>query len=105
MIFEFKFPDVGEGVHEGNLLQIKVPIGETVKAGDILAVVETDKVTAEIPSPKDGKIIRYGFEEGQVIEVGQILAFIELEGSAPSESAPAPAAKAVVEENASVVGE
>lgn len=105
MIFEFKFPDVGEGVHEGNLLQIKVPIGETVKAGDILAVVETDKVTAEIPSPKDGKIVRYGFEEGQVIEVGQVLAYIQLEGHEANEVAADVPAKKVVEENANVVGE
>lgn len=103
MIYEFKFPDVGEGVHEGNILQIKVPVGEMVKAGDILAVVETDKVTAEIPSSKDGKVVRYGFEEGQVIEVGQTLAFIEIEGDAAADI-PAPKS-APVEENANVVGE
>lgn len=103
MIYEFKFPDVGEGVHEGNILQIKVPVGEMVKAGDILAVVETDKVTAEIPSSKDGKIVRYGFEEGQVIEVGQTLAYIEVEGQGGVDL-PLPK-KALVEENANVVGE
>ncbi len=103
-MYEFKFPDVGEGVHEGTILQIKVPIGEKVEAGDILAVVETDKVTAEIPSSKDGIVKKYGFEEGQVIEVGQTLAYIEIEGDGSDQPEPAKSEQ-VVEENANVVGE
>lgn len=81
MIFEFKFPDVGEGVHEGKILQLKFKPGDKVEAGEILAVVETDKVVAEIPTSKSGTLKRYGAEEGQIIEVGKTLAFIELEGS------------------------
>ncbi|MCK5882683.1 MAG: 2-oxo acid dehydrogenase subunit E2 [Bacteriovoracaceae bacterium] len=102
MMYEFKFPDVGEGVHEGTILQIKVAVGEKVEAGDVLAVVETDKVTAEIPSSKDGVVTKFGFAEGQVIEVGQTLAYIEIEGEAGEEK---PKSEAVVEENANVVGE
>lgn len=80
MLFEFAFPDVGEGVHEGKVLQLKCKPGETVSAGDILAVIETDKVVAEIPSPKSGILKKYGAEEGQIIHVGDILAYIEIEG-------------------------
>ena len=76
-MFEFKFPDVGEGVHEGKVLKLKVKPGENVTEGDILAVVETDKVVAEIPSSKTGKLIKFGIEVGQIIEVGQTLAFLE----------------------------
>ena len=80
MNFEFKFPDVGEGIHEGKILQWKVEVGQIVKVGDIIAVVETDKVVAEIPSPKDGKIIKLNGAEGQIIHVDDVLAVIEIEG-------------------------
>ena len=60
MIFEFKFPDVGEGVHEGKILQLKFKPGDKVEAGEILAVVETDKVVAEIPTSKSGTLKKYG---------------------------------------------
>ncbi len=82
MIYEFKFPDVGEGVHEGKILQLKFKPGDKVEAGDILAVVETDKVVAEIPTSKSGVLQKYGAAEGQIIEVGKTLAFIDLEGDA-----------------------
>ncbi|HDR03815.1 MAG TPA: 2-oxo acid dehydrogenase subunit E2 [Candidatus Marinimicrobia bacterium] len=98
MIFEFKFPDVGEGVHEGKVLQLKYKAGDMVEAGEILAVIETDKVVAEIPSPKSGKLQKYGAEEGQIINVGEVLAFLEVDGDAPAK-------EVVEEENAGVVGE
>jgi pyruvate dehydrogenase E2 component (dihydrolipoamide acetyltransferase) len=79
MLFEFKFPDIGEGIHEGKILQLKCKPQDVVREGDILAVVETDKVVAEIPSPWDGALVRYGAEEGQVIRVGETLAYIEAE--------------------------
>ena len=98
MLFEFKFPDVGEGVHEGKILQLTFKPGDKVEAGDILAVVETDKVVAEIPSSKDGVLKKYGAEEGQVIHVGSVLAFIETEGAAQPTKEP-------IDEAGSVVGE
>ena len=98
MLFEFKFPDVGEGVHEGKILQLTFKPGDKVEAGDILAVVETDKVVAEIPSSKDGVLKKYGAEEGQVIHVGSVLAYIETEGAEQP-------AKEPIDEAGSVVGE
>lgn len=108
MMYEFKFPDVGEGVHEGTILEIKVSPGDKVEAGDVLAIVETDKVTAEIPSSKDGVIVKFGFEEGDSIEVGETLAYIDLGGSKELSEPPSGSdknASSSVEENANVVGE
>ncbi|MBT3235323.1 MAG: 2-oxo acid dehydrogenase subunit E2 [Bdellovibrionales bacterium] len=78
MIFEFKFADIGEGVHEGKVLALSVKPGASVEQGDILAEVETDKVVAEIPSSKSGTLVRYGVKEGETIKVGETLAFVEL---------------------------
>jgi pyruvate dehydrogenase E2 component (dihydrolipoamide acetyltransferase) len=115
MIYEFKFPDIGEGVHEGKVLQLKVKPGDKVEAGEILAVVETDKVVAELPAPKDGILDKFGVEEGQIIEVGQVLAFIKVEGEVGSEEKKSskdkkdesqkPKTMAVEEDGATVVGQ
>lgn len=51
MMYDFKLPDIGEGVHEATILEWKRAVGDKVEEGDVLAVVETDKVVAEIPSP------------------------------------------------------
>jgi pyruvate dehydrogenase E2 component (dihydrolipoamide acetyltransferase) len=77
--FEFAFPDIGEGLSEGKVLEWKARPGQRVKQGQILAVVETDKVVADIPSPRDGTLVSLGVKEGEVIQVGQTLAVIELE--------------------------
>ncbi|WP_084301125.1 biotin/lipoyl-containing protein, partial [Acholeplasma equifetale] len=53
-MFEFKFADIGEGIHEGTILKWNVKVGDKVKEGDTLVIVETDKVNAELPSPVDG---------------------------------------------------
>ncbi len=104
----FKFPDIGEGLEEGIILEWKVKKGQRIEAGDILVVMETDKVAAEIPSPKSGTITQLFGKEGDVIKVGEALVEIELEAgeeTAPLED-PAKATKveAVEEEGAGVVG-
>jgi pyruvate dehydrogenase E2 component (dihydrolipoamide acetyltransferase) len=91
MLYDFKLPDIGEGVHEATILEWKRAVGDTVEEGDVLAVVETDKVVAEIPSPRSGVIRKLGAEPEQLIQVGEILAQIEISGeeeeSTPTESA------------------
>ena len=77
--FEFAFPDIGEGLSEGKVLEWKVQPGQRVKQGQTLAVVETDKVVADIPSPRNGTLVSFGVKEGEIIRVGQTLAVIELE--------------------------
>ena len=80
MSYEFKFPDVGEGLTEGKILELKVNPGAEVSAGDILAIVETDKVVAEIASPKSGVLVKFGSKVGNRISVGETLAFIDVAG-------------------------
>jgi pyruvate dehydrogenase E2 component (dihydrolipoamide acetyltransferase) len=78
MLYDFKLPDIGEGVHEATILEWKRAVGDSVKEGDVLAVVETDKVVAEIPSPRSGVIRKLGAEPDRLIRVGEILAQIEI---------------------------
>jgi pyruvate dehydrogenase E2 component (dihydrolipoamide acetyltransferase) len=77
-LYEFRFPDIGEGIHEGRVLQWMRHPGDRVSQGEVLALVETDKVVAEMPSPKDGVLRELAVEEGQDIQVGQVLARLEL---------------------------
>ncbi len=76
-MYNFKFADIGEGIHEGKILEWKYKKGDTVKEGDTLVIIETDKVNAEIPIPVDGKILELGPDEGEQIEVGDLLAKID----------------------------
>ena len=80
-MYEFKFPDIGEGLHEGKILELKLQPGDAVEEGDILAVVETDKVVAEIPSPKTGVLRRFGSVAGRIIKVGDPFAYIAVDGA------------------------
>ena len=58
MAFEFKFPDVGEGVTEGTIIKWKVKEGDKVEVDQVLAEIETDKAVVEPPSPKKGIILK-----------------------------------------------
>lgn len=95
MAYDFNFPDVGEGIHEGKIVKWLVKEGDTIKADDTLAEVETDKAVVEIPSPKSGKITKLYHKEGEVMKVGEVMASIEevagATASAPANAAPTPA--------------
>ena len=91
MAYEFEFPDVGEGIVEGELLSWKVAEGDVVAEDQTLAEVETDKAVVEIPSPRAGRILKLHAAEGETIKVGQVLVSIE-EG--PGAAAPAAASAA-----------
>lgn len=80
MAFEFKFPDVGEGITEGTIVKWKVNEGDNVESDQILAEVETDKAVVEIPSPKKGAILKVYHKEGDTIYVGEVLAVIGEKG-------------------------
>lgn len=93
MAFEFKLPDVGEGLTEGELLAWLVKEGDRVKEGQPLARVETDKAVVEIPAPRDGIILQLKFSEGAVIHVGEVFVVIgdpEEKSIVVSQEKPAP---------------
>ncbi|WFA08277.1 dihydrolipoamide acetyltransferase family protein [Tissierella sp. Yu-01] len=101
MKYEFRFPDIGEGIHEGVIMKWFVKPGDEIKEGDSLAEVETDKVTTEIPSPRTGKVLELMAKNGDKINVGQVFITIDT-----SDGAEAEVTKEVVEEEtAGVVGE
>lgn len=77
MAFEFRFPDVGEGIQEGTIVKWRVKEGDAVAEDDVLCEAETDKAVVEIPSPKSGKIFRRHVAENEVIKVGDVLVTIE----------------------------
>src|SRR3990167_2170385 len=76
MPYEFKFPDVGEGIHEGEIVKWFVKEGDKVKADQALGEIETDKAIVEMPSPKSGKILKLHVPAGGIIHVGETMVTI-----------------------------
>lgn len=101
-LYEFRFPDIGEGLTEGTIVELKAAPGQTVKAGQALAVVETDKVVTEMPSPVAGVLVEMSLVTGQVVHVGEVVARIR------TTAAPAPSVAPIHEpthgEASTVVG-
>lgn len=83
MPFEFRLPDIGEGVHEGEIVKWLVKEGDFVKEDQPMVEVMTDKATVEIPAPRAGKIVKLNGKEGEVVKVGTVLVVIEEIGAAP----------------------
>jgi len=103
MRYIFKFPDIGEGLTEGIVIEWYIDKGTAVKVGQPLVKMETDKVVTDIPSPRDGVIAaRYG-KIGETVHVGETLVEIEIAGEAGAE-ANAPEMEMVEEKGAGVVG-
>lgn len=76
-MFEFKLPDLGEGIHEGQIVNVLVKEGEQVAEYQALLEIETDKAAVEVPSPKSGVIAKVHVEPGQTVKVGQVLITID----------------------------
>jgi 2-oxoisovalerate dehydrogenase E2 component (dihydrolipoyl transacylase) len=81
---EVKLHDIGEGLHEGEVIHFFVKAGDTVKVDQPLVEVQTDKVTAELPSPAAGTIKDIKVKEGDVVTVGSVILTIETSTSQPS---------------------
>ena len=101
MAFSFKLPDIGEGIHEGEIVKWFVKPGDNVKEDDILCEVQNDKAVVEIPSPVDGTVLEVKVSEGTVAVVGDTIVTIDAEGYGDGE-AEAPAEPASVEKEAPV---
>ncbi len=112
MAFEFRFPDVGEGIAEGEIVRWWVAVGDAVSADQTLVEVETDKAVVEIPSPRTGTVMQLAVAEGEKVQVGGLLVVIGENGEVMAETdvaipaaAPAvPAASTAPAASVSVVG-
>src|SRR6187455_1902005 len=100
MALEFKLPDIGEDIAEGEIVKWLVKVGDTVKEHQSVVEVMTDKATVEVPSPANGKITALKAKEGQTVPVGSVLFVLDTAAGgtaapapAPAKAAPAPAAK------------
>lgn len=91
---DFKLPDIGEGIHEGEVVKWLVKEGDVVKEDQPIVQVMTDKATVEIPAPAGGRIAKIHAAEGKVALVGSVLVTIDTAGGAAPKAAPAPAAPA-----------
>jgi pyruvate dehydrogenase E2 component (dihydrolipoamide acetyltransferase) len=84
MAYEFKLPDLGEGVREGEIARWLVAVGQEVAEDDPLVEIQTDKTTVEIPSPAAGKVAQILVDEGELVPVGTPLVLIGSDGEAPT---------------------
>ena len=77
MAFEFRLPDIGEGIHEGEIVKWFVKAGDTIEEDDVLAEVQNDKSVVEIPSPVSGTVEEVLVDEGTVAVVGDVIVKID----------------------------
>jgi len=104
MSYVFHFPDLGEGLTEGKLLEWYVQEGQAVKEGELLAKVETDKVVADIPAPRAGTILRRHGAVEEILIVGNPFVEIGAKGESPAPEPPPPAPAQEPESGPGVVG-
>src|SRR6187402_3561574 len=79
--YEFKLPDIGEGIAEAEIVAWHVKVGDRVEEDQQLADMMTDKATVEMESPVAGKVIELAGEVGDQVPIGSVLAVIETEGA------------------------
>jgi len=90
MVYEFRLPDIGEGVAEGEVVKWLVKEGADIKENDPLVEIMTDKVNVEIPSPKKGTVLKLMAKEGEIVKVGQVLLAIGERGEQSSTTTATP---------------
>ncbi len=87
--FEFKLPDLGEGVVEGEIVKWLVKPGDTVEEDQSVVELMTDKATVAVPAPRSGKVVSLHGKEGEIAKVHHPLLTLEVSGAAPATLAPA----------------
>jgi pyruvate dehydrogenase E2 component (dihydrolipoamide acetyltransferase) len=90
---DFKLPDLGEGIAEGEVLKWMVKEGDQVSEDQPLVEVMTDKVNVQIPAPRSGKVSKILVKEGDIVKVGQTMVIIDDGSPGAAPSVPAPAAQ------------
>ncbi|REK77105.1 dihydrolipoamide acetyltransferase family protein [Paenibacillus paeoniae] len=98
--FEYRFPELGEGLHEGEIIKVLIKPGATVTDDDIIMEVQNDKAIVEVPCPVNGKVLEVLVKDGQVCHVGELVAVIDAEGDLPEQATPAAAEEPKKEEAA-----
>src|SRR3954468_658218 len=101
---QFKLPDVGEGLTEGEILQWLVAVGDTVTVNQPLCEVETAKAAVELPSPYAGTVTELLFEAGTMVDVGTPIITIDIGGDAAHAPAAGPVAAGDAEPAAGLIG-
>jgi len=100
---DFRLPDLGEGVHEGQILAVHVVQGQTIAEDDLLLEVETDKAAVEIPSPCSGTIVTVHVKEKQLVHVGDVLVTFDTQVQTTSKvDAPKPSGSRAVRSSPTV---
>jgi pyruvate dehydrogenase E2 component (dihydrolipoamide acetyltransferase) len=105
-MFEFKLPDLGEGITEAEIISWDVKEGDTVAEHQPIAQVETDKAIVPVPAPVTGTVKRLHHAAGDTVRVGEVLVSFETAGAEPpaSHAAPAVAARSAVAGNGGKTG-
>jgi pyruvate dehydrogenase E2 component (dihydrolipoamide acetyltransferase) len=80
MAYEFKLPDLGEGLTEGEIVEWVVKEGDSIEENQVFVKVETDKAVLEIPSPRKGMVLQIGAAAGDTVQVGEVILVIGEEG-------------------------
>lgn len=88
MIYEFKLPDIGEGLHEAEIIRWLIREGDVVKADQPIAEIQTDKAMVEMTTPVAGKVVALAGPEGATVKVGEPLIVVETEAAVAAEAAP-----------------
>lgn len=88
---EVPMPQMGESIAEGTVSKWLKALGDVVERDEAILEISTDKVDAEIPAPASGTLVAIEVQEGETVEVGTIVAFIDPEGGAPDAAGSAPA--------------
>lgn len=83
--FEYRFPELGEGLHEGEIVKMHISPGQTVTDDDIIMEVQNDKAIVEVPCPVNGKVLEVLAKDGQTMRMGEIVAIIDAEGDLPEQ--------------------
>ena len=100
MTTSFRLPDLGEGVHEAEILAIPVAVGQSVREGDLILEIETDKAAVEIPSPSTGTVSEILVKVGDMAVVGDVLMIFSTDTAQDAVSPPAQAVRQKLQENA-----
>lgn len=87
--FEYRFPELGEGLHEGEIIKMHIKPGDKVTDDDIIMEVQNDKAVVEVPCPVNGTVQEVFAKDGQVCRVGEVVAIIDAEGDIPEQEVPA----------------